>query len=84
MTAGKRATGRNGLRGYDRSKDAAWEGRSARNFARKAPAPQWPVLDAGGCWCGEKFGHDWPGKQHGAPHPRNRTEIARLDEQDQL
>lgn len=23
------------------------------------------------CWCGGPFGHDWPGKDEGAPHPRN-------------
>jgi hypothetical protein len=28
------------------------------------------ALSAGGCWCGEKNGHDWPGKADGAPHPR--------------
>lgn len=22
------------------------------------------------CWCGELLGHDWPGKDDGAPHPR--------------
>lgn len=22
------------------------------------------------CWCGEPIGHSWPGKAHGAPHPR--------------
>ncbi len=24
----------------------------------------------GGCWCGERRGHDWPGKAQGLPHPR--------------
>lgn len=23
-----------------------------------------------GCWCGEPYGHDWPDKAAGAPHPR--------------
>ncbi|WP_416976686.1 hypothetical protein [Streptomyces sp. T028] len=23
------------------------------------------------CWCLEPLGHDWPGKDDGAPHPRN-------------
>jgi hypothetical protein len=23
----------------------------------------------GGCWCGQHYGHDWPGKADGAPHP---------------
>ena len=22
------------------------------------------------CWCGERVGHDWPGKRDGDPHPR--------------
>jgi hypothetical protein len=22
------------------------------------------------CWCGGPHGHDWEGKEHGAPHPR--------------
>jgi len=31
----------------------------------------WAVPLAGsGCWCGEPWGHDWPGKEEGAPHPR--------------
>jgi hypothetical protein len=24
----------------------------------------------GCCWCGDRRGHDWPGKAGGAPHPR--------------
>lgn len=27
-------------------------------------------LSCGGCWCGGKNGHDWPGKDQGAAHPR--------------
>jgi hypothetical protein len=23
----------------------------------------------GGCWCGDRYGHDWPGKEDGEPHP---------------
>ncbi len=23
-----------------------------------------------GCWCGERYSHDWPGKDQGQPHPR--------------
>ena len=23
------------------------------------------------CWCGQKYGHDWPGKKQGLRHPRN-------------
>lgn len=28
------------------------------------------MIAAGGCWCGESYGHDWEGKSEGAPHPR--------------
>lgn len=28
------------------------------------------VLAQRGCWCGQKLHHDWPGKDEGAPHPR--------------
>jgi hypothetical protein len=24
----------------------------------------------GRCWCGEDYGHSWPGKSRGEPHPR--------------
>lgn len=70
----KRATGRNGLDGYDRSKDAAWEGRQARAAVNGRPV-NWgePVIAGDGCWCGEPFGHDWPGKADGAPHPREQA-----------
>lgn len=27
-------------------------------------------LAGNGCWCGEPKDHDWPGKDDGAPHPR--------------
>lgn len=25
------------------------------------------------CWCGERYGHDWPGRDDKAPHPRRGT-----------
>lgn len=28
------------------------------------------VISGDGCWCGEPFGHDWPGKSDGEPHPK--------------
>lgn len=31
-----------------------------------------PVIGTGGCYCGERNGHDWPGKASGLPHPRPR------------
>lgn len=33
--------------------------------------PNLPLLGRqGGCWCGGPYPHDWPGKDAGAPHPR--------------
>lgn len=32
------------------------------------------------CWCGEPWGHDWPGKDQNASHPRTTAKPARLDE----
>jgi hypothetical protein len=30
----------------------------------------WSSMIGGrGCWCGQPYGHDWPGKDDGAPHP---------------
>lgn len=31
------------------------------------------TLGGGGCWCGQHYGHDWPGKADGAAHPRYPT-----------
>lgn len=28
------------------------------------------------CWCGEAYGHDWPGKTVGAPHPRGDSAMS--------
>lgn len=28
------------------------------------------VISGGGCWCGQHWGHAWPGEADGAPHPR--------------
>lgn len=32
------------------------------------------------CWCGQVYGHDWPGKRQGAPHPRGDEVSAIADE----
>jgi len=66
---GKRATGRN-AGDLNRNRDATPQARQARAFADKDAAPYSPLLGSGGCWCGETFGHDWPGKIDGRPHPR--------------
>lgn len=36
----------------------------------KLPDSELKTMHCGGCWCGETYGHDWPGKDEGAPHPR--------------
>jgi hypothetical protein len=28
------------------------------------------TIGSGRCWCGAALGHDWPGRDAGAPHPR--------------
>lgn len=48
--------------------------REARERAKREPRPA-PVLTELGngpsrCWCGNLFGHEWAGKDEGAPHPR--------------
>jgi hypothetical protein len=64
------------LSDYDRDPDATPQARQARGrLARPAPcAPgtgpeDVPLGSFGVCWCGEKKGHDWPGRADGAPHP---------------
>jgi hypothetical protein len=66
-----RTTRRPSLSDYDRADDTFVQTREARRFANKPRAPDWPVLHCNGCWCGSEFGHDWPGKADGAPHPRD-------------
>jgi hypothetical protein len=76
MSRGRRATGRQGLNGYDRSSDVTPQARQARRFSDKDAAAYMPVLHTGGCWCGGTSGHDWPGKDAGEPHPRDWPEPA--------
>ena len=62
-----------GLSAYDRQKDATPQARQARELLwrdNREPSTRDRVLSAGGCWCDEPYGHDWPGKADGAPHPR--------------
>ena len=62
------------LEQYDRSGDATPQARAARRFENKDPASYQRVLGSGGgggCWCGADYGHPWPGKDEGAPHPRD-------------
>jgi hypothetical protein len=40
-------------------------------WQKRRAAPPLPVIYGPGCWCGERFSHPWPGKDSGAPHPRD-------------
>lgn len=42
----------------------------ADTVRKPAPSAALRVIAAHGCWCGRHQGHDWPGKDTGAPHPR--------------
>ena len=58
-----------------RAAAAAARSRAARDRKRRPTATQnresdLPVIYGAGCWCGGPFGHDWPGQDQGAPHPR--------------
>jgi hypothetical protein len=62
-----------GLSAYDRQQDATPQARQALGLLwrdNREPSTRGRVLSAGGCWCGELYGHDWPGKSDGGPHPR--------------
>lgn len=40
------------------------------------------VIALDGCWCGEPLGHDWSGKEKGAPHPQEKEqEMSTMAEQ---
>lgn len=58
------------LSDYDRSTDASPQARQARAALRKPDTWYRPLTGGGGCWCGQSYGHDWPGKADGEPHPR--------------
>lgn len=42
--------------------------------AKGGSAQRLRTLACPGCWCGLAFGHDWPGKAEGSPHPREAPE----------
>lgn len=57
------------VRGPDEFEESDWPTRkSTRGGSQSVFARD--TIAAGGCWCGKKFGHDWPGKDAGAAHPR--------------
>jgi hypothetical protein len=64
------------LSDYDRSGDASPQARQARRALNRpdnrepSTRPERPPLGIDGCWCGGQYGHYWPGKAGGAPHPR--------------
>ena len=37
----------------------------------REPSTRKIALGGAVCWCGEPFGHDWPGKDAGVAHPRD-------------
>lgn len=39
----------------------------------REPSTRRVALGGPACWCGEPWGHPWPGKDDGAPHPRGGT-----------
>lgn len=50
--------------------DATWEARAARRRWKGGAAQNLTTLgEHGGCWCGEPYDHEWPGKADGEPHP---------------
>lgn len=54
----------------ERSSAAKW--RRVRHRDNREPSTRgYAPLSGGGCWCGSDFGHSWPGKAEGAPHPRD-------------
>jgi hypothetical protein len=59
-----------GLSQYDKSRDTTPQARAARFAANKGPADYLRTIAGPGCWCGGELGHDWPGRDEGAPHPR--------------
>jgi hypothetical protein len=68
--AGKRARPRDAARSKERTMAVQWRHRKWGRDNREPSTVGVSALSAGGCWCGEKNGHDRPGKADGAPHPR--------------
>jgi hypothetical protein len=52
-----------------REREQAQKEREAMNGGL-GPFRELGKLAQSGCWCGAVYGHDWPGKDDGAPHPR--------------
>jgi hypothetical protein len=61
------------LSDYDRDADASPQARQRRRLLRRdnrEPGTRTRAIAGDGCWCGEPWPHDWPGKDEGRPHPR--------------
>ena len=59
---------------YERQRAAKWK--RVRFRDNRLPETRSHILGGtGGCWCGEPYGHDWPGRDRDLPHPSPR-EIA--------
>lgn len=55
----------------DQSSRSGWKARQRAAGQRRRPEVDLgPVLGGADCWCGAPYGHDWPGRDDGAPHPR--------------
>jgi hypothetical protein len=57
----------------DRSAQAKWKRVRFRDNRLPETKDAANTLSTGGCWCGEPFDHDWPGRDEGAPHPLDRV-----------
>jgi hypothetical protein len=57
------------LSSIERATDRAQDRPRPATDAQRA-AGRLEIIGGGGCWCGEGYPHDWPGKVGGSPHPR--------------
>lgn len=58
---------------YDADDDASPQARQRRNAVtrdNREPSTRRMAPGGGNCWCFAPYGHSWPGKDEGAPHPR--------------
>ena len=60
----------------DRRDDRPWTRprRVTDTARRETRTPVIGTFDV--CWCGQARDHDWPGKDSGQPHPRDRRAAA--------
>jgi hypothetical protein len=53
-----------------RSSRAKWKNVKFRDNRDPDTVKAEGKMGGGDCWCGQRSGHDWPGKSDGKPHPR--------------